>query len=99
MNWFCKKYSVCEKCEVHFEPATQSRHAELCPEHRLPVMELEDRILRVTDWAKKHWEKLELQMLKEEEEMASLYTKNMQNHFNMMAAQQSLMAAQDQAAV
>ena len=66
MNWFCKKYTACQQCRVHFEPAPpHERHPELCPEHRKPVVEREDRILRVMEWAKANWEKLEPQALEE----------------------------------
>lgn len=69
MNFFCKKYTACQECRVHFEPAPQgTRHAELCPEHRKPVIEREDRILLVVEWAKRNWEKLEPRALKEEAE-------------------------------
>lgn len=68
MNLFCKKYSVCKECKVHFDPAPSERHAELCPAHRKPVVELEDRILLVVEWAKRNWEKLEPDALKEEAE-------------------------------
>jgi|SRR3990167_4262556 len=70
MNLFRKRYSVCAQCRVHFEPEpSYLRHAELCPAHRKPVIELEDRIERVMVWAKANWEKLEPDVLAE-------YTKN-----------------------
>ena len=66
MRFFCKPYSVCETCKVHFEPEPTVRHAELCPAHRKPVVELEDRILRVVNWAKANWEQLEHQAMEQE---------------------------------
>ena len=82
MNWFCKKYSACQQCKVHFEPAQpHERHPELCPEHRKPVVELEDRILRVMAWAKANWEKLEPQALEEDRKMHAA----MQASFSQMA--------------
>ena len=65
---FRKHYTVCKQCSVHFEPAeAHERHKELCPEHRKPVVDIENRIERVLDWAKVNWEKLEPQALEEEQ--------------------------------
>lgn len=84
MRFFCKPYSVCATCKVHFEPAPTERHAELCPEHRKPVVELEDRILRVTDWAKRNWEKLEPQVLKEEAKRTAASNAALQKLYRQM---------------
>ena len=84
MTWFCKAYSVCEKCRVPFEPDKSARHPELCPEHRRPVVELEDRISRVVNWAKLNWQKLEPEVLKEE---ANLNQQLQQQFANMAQAQ------------
>ena len=64
-NWFSKPFSVCQQCKVHFEPAPHERHAELCPAHRKPVVDREDRIMLVLDWAKQHWEELEPKAMEE----------------------------------
>ena len=66
-SWFKKYYSVCDQCQVHFEPATgmESHWGNLCPLHRKPVMDKDLRMKRVLDWAKHNWEKLEVQYLDE----------------------------------
>lgn len=81
--WFCKKHSVCEKCQVHFEPF-KGRHPELCPQHREPVIALEDRIQRVCEWARAHWETLEPQVLEDQKKVHAA----MQESFSRMAAMQ-----------
>ena len=74
MNWFrTKPHSVCKECRVHFEPTFGGRHPELCPTHRKPVVELEDRILLVCEWAKANWEKLEPDAKKWKEERNARY--------------------------
>ena len=82
MNLFSKKYSVCATCKVHFEPAPHERHAELCLEHRKSVVEREDRILRVLDWAKLHWEELEPKALDEYNKRNQLSQAALQNMYN-----------------
>ena len=80
MRFFRKPYSVCAECKVHFEPAPTSRHAELCPQHRKPVVEREDRIAIVVDWAKQHWESLEPQALQASQAaMQNMYNASMQS--------------------
>ena len=89
MNLFCKRYSVCAQCKVHFEPAPQARHSELCTEHRKPVIEKEDRILRVLEWAKLNWEKLEPQALEAQKAQMQMSQQALGNLYNSQMAAQS----------
>lgn len=57
MKWFKPQYSVCKECAVHFEPRND-RWADLCLEHRKPVMERDIKRDAVTQWARENWEKL-----------------------------------------
>ena len=68
-----KKHSVCNECRVHFEPEAGARHPELCPTHRKPVVEIEDRILLVCEWAKANWKTLEPDARKWNEERNTIY--------------------------
>ena len=66
MIFFCKKYSVCDECRVHFEPTLPSsgewKWRHLCPVHRKPVMGLDRRRDMVVEWASRNWHSLETQM-------------------------------------
>ena len=97
MALFCKKYAVCEKCRVHFEPDKSARHQELCPEHRRPVVEREDRISRVVDWAKQNWEKLEPKVLEEETERQQIRAQGFAQMAQAQAQAQAQARAQAQA--
>lgn len=86
MNWFRKPYTVCQQCKVHFEPAPSERHAELCPVHRKPIVEIEDRIEFVLRWAKSNWEKLEPQARAEYLKDLQISQAQMQNMYNAQMA-------------
>ena len=89
-NWFCKNYSVCSECKVHFEPVTgyEARWGNLCSVHRKPVREHEQRYETVIQWARVNWEKLEPQMQEEVKNSAGIFSAAMQAQFNTMAAAQ-----------
>ena len=67
MIWCKPKYSVCDECKVHFEPATgyDRQWGNLCPTHRKPVIEIYHRKQAVMLWAGKNWERLEPEAQKE----------------------------------
>lgn len=92
---FWKKYSVCQQCKVHFDPAPTERHAELCPVHRKPVVELEDRIMRVMEWAKAHWEELEPKALEEYNKRNQMSQAALQQMYNQAMSAPSRSAASD----
>ena len=95
MNLFCKKFSVCQQCKVHFEPAPTERHAELCPEHRKPVVEREDRISLVVNWAKLNWEKLEPQAIEDYNKSHIASKAALQQMYNQQMAISSRSSASD----
>ena len=96
MNWFCKKYTACQQCRVHFEPAPpHERHPELCPEHRKPVVEREDRILRVLEWAKRHWEELEPKALEDYNKQNQISQAALHQMYNQAMSAPSRSAASD----
>ena len=72
MKWFKPKYTVCEQCQVHFEPV-EGTYNNYCQEHRQPKLDLLDRRKRVVAWAERNWERLEEQYKKEEEERLKLF--------------------------
>ncbi len=57
MFW-CKKYSICSECQVHFEPITGD-YADRCMVHRKPLLDLAARKAGVMRWASQNWEELE----------------------------------------
>ena len=65
MNLFRKRYSVCEKCHVHFEP-WEGPGSHLCENHRVEWLDRERRRSVVFGWANANWERLEEQMQKEQ---------------------------------
>lgn len=89
MFW-CKKYSVCSECKVHFEPAPnhEAKWGHLCPTHRKPVIERDRRIAAVMEWAQANWEKLEPEALK----AAAEAKENFSEYRMAMAIQQSMAA-------
>ena len=89
MRFFFKTYSVCQQCKVHFDPAPTERHSELCPQHRKPVVELEDRILLVVNWAKANWEKMEPQAIAETNKINAMSQEALQRMYNQHMAQPS----------
>lgn len=67
MKFWKPKYSVCEECKVHFEPASEaeSEWGHLCPPHRKPVMERDLKRKAVMKWARQNWERVAEMMEKE----------------------------------
>lgn len=74
MRFFCKPYSVCGNCGVHFEPIKGDWN-HLCSICRKPHVERQARIDRVVAWARHNWEKLEEQAKKERDEYADVQRK------------------------
>lgn len=93
MNWFKPKHSVCKECAVHFEPRNDA-WADLCLEHRKPVMERDSKRDAVTKWARENWEKLYEQYEKDESEKHAAYNALNQQKWSSMAAQQQMAAQQ-----
>ena len=89
---WCKKYSVCSECKVHFEPAASSEDfANLCPTHRKPAVEQLKRTRAVVAWASKNWERLEPQMLEDTRQQTvknAAFSAAMQVEMGSLAAQQ-----------
>ena len=95
MNLFrSKPHSVCAECRVHFEPQAGVRHPELCPTHRKPVVELEDRILLVCEWAKANWEELEPKAKEQLAKRNATHASMLQGLGNSAMSQQQNAAAQ-----
>ena len=60
MRFFCKPYSVCTYCRVHFEPHNDGQpFTEYCGTHRQPHLDKWRRYETVMAYAKAHWEELE----------------------------------------
>ena len=97
MRLFPKRYSVCETCQVHFEPF-KLKGSHLCSVHRGEWLELQRRKQAVAWWAQDHWEKLETQMKAEKAEndaISNEFSQNIQAHYSAMAqAQQSRLGGQ-----
>ena len=75
MKFWKPKYSVCEECKVHFEPASneESEWGHLCPTHRKPVMERDRKRYAVMAWARCNIDRLAKMMDEERDaEIASL---------------------------
>ena len=90
MSLFCKKYSVCSECKVHFEPPTghEAQWGHLCAAHRKPVRERDERRWAVINWATTNWEKLEPQMQEEIKHFADLHSAALQAQLGAMTGQQ-----------
>lgn len=90
MKFWKPKYSVCEECKVHFEPATEaeSEWGHLCPLHRKPVMERDRKRYAVMRWARLNWERL-AKMMEEEiaAERAAWIARNQSAYEQMAKAQ------------
>lgn len=78
--WFCKPFSVCADCGVHFEPlsksSSQHEWAHLCRRCREPHVELRRRRDRVVEWARRNWQKLEAQVAEEEKAIDEAYSRS-----------------------
>lgn len=71
---FCKKYSVCDECRVHFEPYRDIEdYQHLCPEHRKPWLDKATRMKFVVSWATTNWERLEKQAREEIQKVQESY--------------------------
>ena len=76
MNFWKRKYSVCDECHVHFEPATgyEARWGNFCPTHRKQVKERDEKKERVLSWASLNWERLERIMEDEIKQREDMYS-------------------------
>jgi len=87
--FFCKRYSVCTECGVHFETVTgyEARWGHLCAVHRKPVMQKDEKRDKVIAWATSHWERLVEQVEKEEAAIRAAYNSTslsaQQNAYNV----------------
>ena len=101
MKFWKPKYSVCEECKVHFEPATfepatesESEWGHLCPTHRKPIMERDLKRRAVMTWARLNWERLAEMMEKESANTHELSYMSLQGR--QAAAQKEMAQAQNQ---
>jgi hypothetical protein len=93
MKLFCK-HSICSECGVAFKPRRDA-YDYLCLPHATPKLVIDRRRGAVKEWAGVNWERLEPEMLKEQEERHKAMNKMLQES---MKFQQQSMAQSGQAA-
>ena len=96
---FCKpRYSVCEKCRVHFEPI-EGHGSDLCENHRAEWLDRYYRQSAVSSWVEANWERLEKQMKKERDDLrekqASDFKLGLEGIYGHNAAAAAASAAQN----